>query len=52
MSKNQIYRVGLTWYVRTATVAQWINGRAIRNDRAFSTRRDARAFVSGKAVAA
>ncbi len=47
---NQIYRVGLTWYVRLANCATWINGRAVRNDRAFSTRADARAFVTGRLV--
>jgi hypothetical protein len=24
--KNQIYRVGLTWYVRLANTATWFNG--------------------------
>ena len=42
---NQIYRVGLTWWVRQANVAIWHNGRAIRNDRPFGTRAEARAYV-------
>lgn len=45
-ASGQIYRVGLSWYVRMANVAQWIDGRAIRNDRHFSTRAEARAYVS------
>ena len=48
MSTGQIYRVGLSWYVRLANVSQWIGGRAIRNDRHFSTRAEARAYVSGR----
>jgi hypothetical protein len=45
---NQIYRVGLTWYVRLANSAIWFNGRAIRNDRAFGTRAEARAYVGAR----
>ena len=45
---NRIYRVGLSWYVRLANVSQWIDGRAIRNDRHFSTRAEARAYVQGR----
>jgi len=45
---GQIYRVGVSWYVRTANVAQWIDGRAVRNDRHFSSRAQARAFVKQK----
>lgn len=42
---GSIYRVGLSWYVRQANVAQWINGRAVRNDLHFSTKREALAHV-------
>lgn len=45
---NQIYRVGISWYVRQANVATWIDGRAVRNDRHFSTKREALAYVRGK----
>jgi hypothetical protein len=46
-ASGQIYRVGLSWYVRLANVSRWIDGRSIRNDRHFSTRAEARAYVSG-----
>jgi hypothetical protein len=42
MSTNgRVYRVGLSWYVRQANIAQWINGRAVRNDLWFPSRREA-----------
>jgi hypothetical protein len=44
-ANGRIYRVGISWYVRCANVAQWIDGRAIRNDRHFSTKREAMAVV-------